>query len=244
MISSFGYSKSTLKSNNAIIPIAYYLLKIGLPKNYITSSKTIADRISIKKWLNRSLVKKVFSGQPDNVLRQIREIIRNNNNEFPYNEILNKFRGTNNTIVFTEEDIEENILQLQYSKSDTLPSLMFIYPGFDQSMSIYVDHIYPKSLFIHKELKKRGLDKEDIQYYLDNIDGIANLQLLMKIPNIEKQNKEFKHWLNETSPSKEAKNSYMDLQYIPDVNFDFTNFREFYESRKEKLKQAFINELI
>jgi len=34
LISSFGYSRDTLTATNAIIPIAYYLLKKGLPKNF------------------------------------------------------------------------------------------------------------------------------------------------------------------------------------------------------------------
>src|SRR5699024_6010537 len=68
-VSSFGYSGETLSSNNAIIPIAYYLMTIGNPDNFVESGNNKKDKEKIKKWLISSLLKKVFSGQPDNVLR-------------------------------------------------------------------------------------------------------------------------------------------------------------------------------
>lgn len=76
LVSSFGYSGETLTSNNALIPIAYYFFINELPDNFISSGKTKENRDKIKKWLMRSLLKKVFSGQPDNVLRPIREILK------------------------------------------------------------------------------------------------------------------------------------------------------------------------
>ena len=88
LVSSFGYSGDTLSSNNALIPIAYYLFINHMPDNFVTSAVSKANRKKIKKWLIRSLLKKAFSGQPDNVLRPIREIIKaNGSNEYPFDEI-------------------------------------------------------------------------------------------------------------------------------------------------------------
>ncbi|MEN9914124.1 MAG: hypothetical protein RL528_869, partial [Bacteroidota bacterium] len=68
LVSSFGYNRETLTSNNSIIPIAYYLYKIGATESYTTSTKNLKDKEKIKKWLILVLVKRAFSGQPDNVL--------------------------------------------------------------------------------------------------------------------------------------------------------------------------------
>ena len=74
----------TLSSNNALIPIAYYLMTIGMPDSFVDSSSTKGNRNKIKKWLIMALLKKAFSGQPDNVIRPIRDILRENGtNDFP-----------------------------------------------------------------------------------------------------------------------------------------------------------------
>ncbi len=70
------------------------------------------DRETIRKWLTLSLIKRAFSGQPDNVLRPIRTIIMNSHNGFPFNSIVDRFKGTNKSITFTEEDVQSIPLNL------------------------------------------------------------------------------------------------------------------------------------
>ncbi len=243
LVASFGYSRDTLKSSNAVIPIAYYLMRIGLPKNYVESSKTQNDRTAIKKWLNRSLIKRVFSGQPDNVLRPLRKLINEDSqNGFPLDKIIDYFKGTNKTISFTEDDINENLLQLQYNDADTLSALMLIYPSYDFSKSVHVDHIYPKSLFASsKILQNRGVPADQVENYMKYVNGIGNLQLLYQLPNIEKQNKEFDKWFEEHFRSEQDKNQYRSLNYIPNVNCAFLDFQIFYNERLKLIKDAFIS---
>lgn len=40
LVSSFGYSGETLTSNNALIPITYYLYINGMPDNFVDSGTT------------------------------------------------------------------------------------------------------------------------------------------------------------------------------------------------------------
>jgi len=83
LVSSFGFNRDSLKSNNAVILIAYYLKMLGLPLNFETATAYTDNRKKIKKWLIMSLIKRTFSGQPDNVLRPLRDIIaENGNNDF------------------------------------------------------------------------------------------------------------------------------------------------------------------
>jgi len=92
IISSLGYHRDTLTSNNALIPIAGYLYKIGSPDNFSESSKYHEDRKKIFKWLVMVLLKRTFSGQPDNVLRPIREVIESAEVGFPFDGIISKLK--------------------------------------------------------------------------------------------------------------------------------------------------------
>lgn len=245
LVSSFGYSRDTLKSNNAVIPIAYYLKTIGLPDNFEVSTSAMSNRDKIKKWLIRSLLKKAFSGQPDNVLRPIREIIRDNGTEeFPLDKILEHFKGTNKSIVFTDDDVEEYLLNLKYGSSETLSTLMLLYPSLDFNNKFHVDHMYPKSKFTKKYLAQQGVAVDKIQLYIDTVNNIENLQLLAAIPNIEKQNKDFDIWFNKTHPTDESKQQYRSIHYIPDMVYSYDNFLTFVEKRKGLLKTALKDALL
>jgi hypothetical protein len=89
LLSSFGYQRDTLTSSNAIIPIAYYLMRIGSPENFYISKEFEVDRSSIFKWLRMALLKRTFSGQPDSVLRPMREVLKEVPGRFPIDAIFN-----------------------------------------------------------------------------------------------------------------------------------------------------------
>jgi uncharacterized protein with ParB-like and HNH nuclease domain len=240
LVSSFGYDRETLTSNNALIPIAYYLYKKQASDSFVTSNSNIEDKKKIRKWLVLSLIKRTFSGQPDNVLRPIRELIQQNNaEEFPLDKIIDKFKGTNKTLIFSDEDIE-NLTFYTYGQGFTFSVLSLLYPTLDFRNKFHIDHIFPKSLFKKSLLKKRGLSDEEIETFQDYVNYIGNLQLLEAIPNIEKQDTEFKEWLDETYPNDVEKKEYCQKHYIPqNISLDFNNFINFFEER-EKLM---INEL-
>ena len=105
LLDSWGYNSKTLTSKNAVIPIAYYLSKIGNPDNFVLFNGYREDRDRIKRWLILSLVKRAFSGQSDNILGTIREVITKTPSEFPLDEIINKFKGDNKTLIFQKEDV-------------------------------------------------------------------------------------------------------------------------------------------
>lgn len=199
LISNFGYNFQTLTSASAIIPISYYLMRIGNPSSFVLSVHFKDDREKIRKWLTLSLIKRAFSGQPDNVLRPIRTIIRENQNTFPLDQIVDKFKGTSKSITFTQEDID-SMLHAEYGKPHTFSILTLLYPTLDYRHRFYQDHIFPDSSFKKTEIKKRGIPEEKQKFYLDNNDLIGNLQLLESLPNQEKLNKDFVVWLEETYP--------------------------------------------
>lgn len=240
LVANFGYSRETLTSNNAIIPIAYYLFKIGATESYPTSTRNIADKEKIRKWLILSLVKRAFSGQPDNVLRPIRKIIFENHDSFPKDLIIDKFKGTTKSLLFSTEDIE-NLTHYKYGQGFTFSVLSLLYPHLDYSNQFHIDHIYPKSLFTKPKLRKRGISEDNIEKFYDSFNYMGNLQLIGAIPNIEKKDIEFKVWLNKIYSEKRNQNQFREKHYIPEVDLEFENFIEFFEEREKLILAEFSN---
>lgn len=237
LVASFGFSRENLTSNNAVIPIAYYLMTIGNPPSFVTSTSTTSNRIKIKKWLSLALLKKAFSGQPDSILRPIREIIKKNGkNDFPIDEIVDELRGGNKTLIFTDDDIE-NLLDRKYGQPDTRTILMFLYPSLDYSNKFDIDHIYPKSKFTKSMLEKNGVSSDRVDFCMDHVNDLSNLQFLATIPNIEKQNKDFDDWFARICPTDSEKAQYRADNYLPKMDYTFVNFEHFIEERRQQLKR-------
>lgn len=243
LVSSLGFSRDSLSSNNAIIPIAYYFQMIGNPANFESSNAQGENREKIKKWLIMSLLKRIFSGTPDNVLRAIREVIHDNGTgEFPLDAIVERLRGTTKSLVFTADDIQ-SLLDHQYGKSDTLTILMLLYPYLDYSQKFHIDHMYPKSKFTKKSLREKGLSEDTINTYISEVNNLGNLQLLQAIPNIEKQDTDFDKWFSDTYPTEKEKIAYRSMNYIPEMDYTYANFETFLQER-QKLMKAELEKLL
>lgn len=197
-----------------------------------------ADRKAIFKWLVIVLLKRTFSGQPDNVLRPIRDVIGSATQGFPFEEIANRLKGGTKSLSFDEDEIV-NLLHYSYGEAYTYSVLAFLYPSLDFRNKFHQDHIFPKKMFTNKRLAKLGVAGEDIEFFMENFNSLANLQLLEGVPNQEKSGKDFDAWLTEKYPSKADRKDYMTKHYIPDVDLSLANFREFIEKREKMLVKAF-----
>ena len=190
-----------------------------------------------------SLLKRIFSGTPDNVLRAIREVIHDNGTgEFPLDAIVERLRGTTKSLVFTADDIQ-SLLDHQYGKSDTLTILMLLYPYLDYSQKFHIDHMYPKSKFTKKSLREKGLSEDTINTYISEVNNLGNLQLLQAIPNIEKQDTDFDKWFSDTYPTEKEKIAYRSMNYIPEMDYTYANFETFLQER-QKLMKAELEKLL
>lgn len=242
LISSFGFSRENITSNNLIIPVAFYLKSIGLPNNFETSTSRIDDRKNIKLWFISALLKRVFSFAPDGVLKPVREIIKKqSSNGFPLDAIFDHFKGTNRALQFTDDDIN-NLLYSKYGQGDTLVILSILYPWADLKHRFNVDHMFPKSVFTAKKLKAKGVPESKIDEFIANYNFIGNLQLLEEIPNIEKKAMDFDVWLSQKVPAGELV-EYKKKHYVPNVNLGFSNFDIFLEEREKMLIQKLNFEL-
>lgn len=240
LVASFGYSRDTLTSNNALIPIAYFLLKKGLPDKFVQSSKYESERNLIQRWLIASILKRAFGGQSDTVLRPLRQVIEKNHESFPFEKIVQEFKGKPKSISFNNDEVQ-NLFFNRYGASYTFSTLALLYPSLDFRNRFHQDHIFPKSFFTRKRLLKQGIQETSLDVYIENFDFLANLQLLEGLPNIEKSNTDFKEWLFKMYPNKQTREAYMERQFIPDVDLSFTNFEEFLVERKKLMTAQFIS---
>lgn len=180
-----------------------------------------------KKWIVASLLRRVFSSQPDGILRPVREIIqKNTSGAFPLEEIIDRFKGTNRDIKFTDDTIE-NLLWTKYGSSDALVVLSVLYPWADLKNVFHIDHIYPKSQFTERRLKKKGVASDAMEFYMNNVNYLGNLQLLDGTQNKEKNDSDFDVWLADNYKDSSKLKDYKEKNYIPDVSLAFTNFEEF-----------------
>lgn len=239
LVSSFGYTRDTLTSNNAIIPIAYCLLKRDLPYNFIQSSNYMDERKKMHKWLILSLLKRTFSGQPDNVLRPMRQVLSEHYSSFPLSGIIEKFKGGSKSILFTGDEIE-NLFYYRYGQSYTFSALAILYPSLDFRNKFHQDHIFPKSFFTKKKLTDKGITGENqVEFYLNNFNCLANIQLLEGIPNQEKSDTDFEEWFCKICSTEQERKEYMNKHYIPNVDMSFDNFENFIIERKKLMANKF-----
>jgi uncharacterized protein with ParB-like and HNH nuclease domain len=236
LVASFGYNTDTLPSTLSLIPIAYHLKRIDAHASFINSAEYAKDRELIKRWLAVSLIKRAFSGQPDSVLRPIRNILSEGSKGFPFQMIVDRFKGTTKSLTFSQEDLDA-VLHLEYAEPHTFSVLSLLYQTLDFRNKFHIDHIHPKSLFKKSELKARGFSREKEEYYVENCNVIGNLQLLEGVPNLEKSDKPFDVWLEEQFHDPEARNDYMRRNLIPvGVKLNFDSFDKFIEARNHLIR--------
>lgn len=238
--SSYGFNRDTLPSYIALIPIAYYIYKNKLSYEFISTSKFREERERVYKWLIFTLLKRTFSGQPDNVLRPVRQVIAENVKTFPLNQLIEKLKGTPKSIIFDDDDIE-NLFNNKYGGQHTFATLALLYPTLDFKNKFHQDHIFPRSSFTMQNLVKNSFDRYKSEFYLQNFDYIANLQLMEGIPNQEKSSMNFKTWFLKNFPKDDStRKEYMTKHYIPNTDLSFGNFEEFINQRKKLMKDKFL----
>ena len=147
LISKFGFNNKNITAAMALLPIAYYLIKLN-KKNYINSTDKddVKNQTIIQKWLILVLLKNSFGGSSDTTLSNLRAELVSvaDYSKFPFDE-LNKKLGIGAS--FTNEEIE-NLLHANYKSKYSYLILSLLYPNRDWKDSNYhEDHIFPRSLF-------------------------------------------------------------------------------------------------
>lgn len=232
LLASWGFSRQTLPSNYAVIPLAYHLYAQGSPTTFVEANRFKEDREKMLRWLRIALLKRTFSGSPDNVLRQIRRAMQGEHATFPDEEIYAALRGTAKSMDFDQAGLE-GLLGYRYHQKYTFSVLSMLYPWLKYDQQFHMDHIFPKSMFREKNLLLEGIPEEQWEFYQENADNLANLQLLQGLPNQEKSDQAFEEWLLGQSDTPEDLDHYRRLHLIPDVKLSFDNFDVFIRAREQ-----------
>ena len=237
LVSRFGYERRTLRANNVLIPIAYYLHTRQITADDIVSNRYAEDRKAVFNWMTRALLKAgTFGSGLDTTLRTARSTIKtNSSSSFPKGELDKEFARIGKPLRFEEEEIED-LLDQSYGSPTAFSVLTLLYPGVDLANNFHIDHIYPRSRFTHKRLEKYGVPDDEISAFLERRDRIANLQLLEGIQNLEKSAKMPSQWLRERFVDQDELDGWKRRNYTDEVPEEMRGFLDFYESRREKMK--------
>jgi Protein of unknown function DUF262/Protein of unknown function (DUF1524) len=238
LLAAWGYNWQNLISNLAVIPLAYFLYQIHSPSNFTTAGKFDTDRAKMRYWLRVALLKRTFSGSSDNALRNVRRAMQGIKTEetFPSDSIFDALSKTTRAMRFDEPELE-GVLSYRYGQRYTFTVLSFLYPWLKYDQQFHLDHVFPQSMFTSRELRKRGIPEENWHLWLDQVNGLGNLQLLQGPVNQSKSDQEFESWIKGECPSPADLCSYRELHMIPNVDLSFENFPEFYEARTKLMRE-------
>lgn len=236
LVGSLGFNRDRLSSHTALIPIAYYVHRSGVPDSILTSDHYRQDRENIRVWLARTQLKRTFTGQADSLLRRMRQIIAGNHDGFPSTAIYEELRPTVRSMVFDDAQIE-GLLDRRYGSNDVFAVLALLYPWVKFDQQFHVDHIFPRAMFTVERLRQLDIPPERWPEWLDHKDDLANLQLLQGLVNEEKSDKDFEAWLLYRERKPENLAHYCDMHMIPSGSLEFAEFPAFLAARRDLLRQ-------
>ena len=107
----------------------------------------------------------------------------------------------------------------------------------DKNTNYEQDHLHPESRFT--ETKPFSITMEEWKKWYSNRNRLPNLQLLDENENKSKSNRRLIDYCN--NMTNEQKQEFYNKSIIPqNVSLEFDNFQEFYEKRKQLLKEKII----
>lgn len=242
LVASFGFSGQSLRADSALLPIAYYLYNKAGADNYVTHSKYLSDREQIRFWLTRSILKAsgIWGSGLDTLLTALREVFKaNQEDRFPVEELSQVMSARGKTLNFEPAEIED-MLQLPYGDRRVFALLALLFPFVDLKNNFHVDHVFPISRFSKRRLQAAGVTDEEIDTLSRQANELPNLQLLDGSANIEKQAEPPSSWLDKNFPGDGQRKSYCDRHLLGDVPRDMSGFREFYDTRRDNLRDRLI----
>ena len=242
-LKELGFSKYTLSSNNAIIPIAYYLSK---QKDFkIPPAKLAPTNEQFKLYLFSVMALKVFGNHGDTVLQHIRNSFKNIvDKEFDFTSLNKEYMKTNNgwrqkPLKIQDEHIKP-LLKARYGKeASTVLGIIALSKKnqMDLQKSIHIDHIFPRNGLDYKTDSGK-IEKSSDEWI--ELNSISNLVFFQATENILKSNIE---------PIKFFENNmFSQIQTIlkDDIFFGsrvdksflrYDNFKSFLELRKKLIEK-------
>ncbi len=208
-----------------LVPLVYYI--------YNNPTTYEQDLDVIRVYLTRTIFFIYFrSGTPGKLQRLKTNIINNNM------KITIDMLDTMAELQITDSRIED-ILNSEKGSRLAYEVLYFIGRDWidENAISYEQDHLHPESRF--SEPKPFSISAEEWHKWYVNRNRLPNVQLLDDIENKSKSNRRLVDYYNDMD--NEQKEKFMKQAIIPkDTSLEIENFNEFYEKRKELLKEKIL----
>jgi len=233
LVASFGFSESSLRAHNAVLPIAHYLYRRELPTGFLYRATYKEDREAIRSWLTRSLLKRgIWGSGLDTLLTALRAVIDEHGAEvFPVERLEEAMRARGKSLSFEREELED----LVESRDRSFALLSLLYPFADtQNNKFHIDHVFPRARFWKQRLRRARVPMDAIPEYVDRVDRLPNLQLLVGDLNQSKSDMLPREWIETTFDGRAAQ-EYVERHDLGDVPDSITEFGAFYEARRDRL---------
>lgn len=243
LIRRFGINSQSLTSKNAVIPICYYLYKkqVGnepLFKSINNLARHKEQRDLIGRWFYMALLKGVFGGQADTILKSMRDVLDQHLDQphFPLQQVVDRYTATNKDLRFDDEYME-SLLNIEHGEGRCRALLHLLFPEMNATEVFHIDHLHPGSHFDKKRLSKVDYlvnDPEKLVFYADSHhwNTIANLHLLNDSQNMSKSDRPLKDWLADSSVHLTAASLL-----VEGVDLGFEAFPAFFVARRAALKE-------
>lgn len=235
LASSYGLSGRRLTSQNALLPIAYYLRLNDLGTHFLESVSYKRERDAIKGWLFRTLVARVWGTHSDALLVRLRSVLRDHGRgSFPVQELSTELAAIGRGIEFDDERLED-IIDTEYG-GNAFVLLSMLYPFVDVANSkFHMDHVFPRSKFPRARLERAGLDWHEATQARERMNRLANLQLLPGADNASKLDMLPSAWLDSEFGDGEGRAHHIMQHDLGDVPGDIRGFVDWYEARRERM---------
>lgn len=236
LLRSFGLNSYTLTSNNATLPILYYIYHKKIYSDFTNVKAQEDNRKIIKKWLLSVLLRQGFGSHSDSALSAARkaftdsvetDFMFSSIGNFPADAISEKIKRH---LAPVDDDFVDELLATQKDNKYCFTILALIYPNMDyKNNNFHKDHLHPYDRY--EELPQEIQEKYSFSMY----NSIVNLQMLDANENESKGKMLLDQWVNNELTKTENRKQFFDSHIIPDIDLSLDNFDEFYVKRKELL---------
>jgi hypothetical protein len=258
LVREFGFDDVSLTSNNALLPIVYWVHHKELAQRIGSQVALRDERDAIRRWLHVVLLKQIFGAQADTILAAIRraffegdfggQYIKPASDIFPVGEIGKILAQHGKDQQVTNEFIEA-LLGTQYEDKQAFSILALLAPNLDyKNRDFHKDHLHPKDSFKKRQLVAAGILEADMEFYTDSVhwNSILNLRHLDANENMSKQTTPLAEWVNgEATRLHISEKEFCINRQLPDdlALLAFSRFRGFIAERRRILEAALRNVL-
>lgn len=242
MFYRMAFRNKTFPAKSAAIPIILYVYDNKMyndivKSEFFESKASTSNNQKIKKWLLLVFLKHIFSGQTDNILKNIRQIIRKSEGQdFPIEKIIDNSKNSPTKNYSFDPEFIDGLFQTTYGDPDAYFILSLYYPELDYfNQDFHIDHIHPKDKFLDEEYMKSVFSEETIQSINVSWNQLGNLELLNSEQNESKKDKSLKDWAKE----KKISNSFFFVD--DDISLRLKDFKEFYSNRVANMKRRLVD---